>query len=65
METLTVLDGITLNGQPVAFANRPDWDPYYCGCTCRRCMLHDDHGGCLTPERHRAHQQRINESYGR
>lgn len=36
-----------------------DFEPWasadWCGCYCRRCLLHDDCGGCLEEEGHPWH----------
>lgn len=44
----------TITFEPVDFnaLYEPEFEPEHCGCYCRRCVLHDDHGGCLTPEFH-------------
>lgn len=33
-------------------ATLPDFDETWCGCYCRRCLLHDDCGGCMAPGGH-------------
>jgi hypothetical protein len=32
--------------EPAVEVSPWEWSP--CGCGCRRCLLHDDCGGCLT-----------------
>lgn len=47
----TVVDMIAF--EPAEFAGGPNDEPEFCGCYCRRCVLHDDHGGCTEPWNHK------------